>query len=306
MRITYTEKRFRGESLRKITLAQEIIDDYQASGYALTIRQLYYQFVSRNIIANTEREYKNLIDLMTEARMGGLISWEAIEDRTREYITYLVQEDAGDSLMGAENNVQFDLWARQEIYVEYWVEKEALLGVVQRPCERYSVPYMACKGYLSASEAWRASQRFLQAVENGKVPLLLHLGDHDPSGIDMTRDNLERLNHFLSGHGYAGEIKVRRLGLNRDQVKRYRPPPNPAKLKDSRADAYIAEHGSVSWELDALEPRVIDALIADAIRAVIDVEAWNEALAEQTEERRELDKLSKYWPQVKRFLEKRK
>lgn len=306
MRITYTEKRFRGESLRKITLAQEIIDDYQASGYALTIRQLYYQFVSRNIIANTEREYKNLIDLMTEARMGGLISWEAIEDRTRECITYLVQEDAGDSLMGAENNVQFDLWARQEIYVEYWVEKEALLGVVQRPCERYSVPYMACKGYLSASEAWRASQRFLQAVENGKVPLLLHLGDHDPSGIDMTRDNLERLNHFLSGHGYAGEIKVRRLGLNRDQVKRYRPPPNPAKLKDSRADAYIAEHGSVSWELDALEPRVIDALIADAIRAVIDVEAWNEALAEQTEERRELDKLSKYWPQVKRFLEKRK
>ena len=112
------------------------------------------------------------------------------------------------------------------------------------------MPYMACKGNLSASEAWRAGQRFERAAEAGKDLVLFHLGDQDPSGVDMTRDNGDRVELYSSGQF----VDVRRLALNMDQVEEYSPPPNPVKLTDSRAEGYVAQFGTSSWELDALEP----------------------------------------------------
>ena len=115
---------------------------------------------------------------------------------------------------------------------------------------------MACKGYLSASEAWRAGLRFQRAIDRGKRPVLLHLGDHDPSGIDMTRDNGDRLGEFvLQG------VEVRRIALNMDQVQEHNPPPNPAKEDDSRFRGYRELYGEESWELDALRQNTIGDII---------------------------------------------
>ena len=119
---------------------------------------------------------------------------------------------------------------------------------------------------------------------------MLHLGDHDPSGIDMTRDNRERLNMFAESR-----VEIRRIALNMDQVETYSPPPNPAKLTDTRANDYIAAFGSESWELDALEPRVIDQLIRDQVAAEMDHEIMREAKERQNAARAKLQDLADNW-----------
>jgi hypothetical protein len=156
---------------------------------------------------------------------------------------------------------------------------------------------MACKGYLSASEAWRSGQRFEAMADEGRVCVLIHLGDHDPSGIDMTRDNSERLELF-AGQG----VEVRRIALNMDQVRQYNPPPNPAKLTDKRADQYIRIHGDKSWELDALQPNIIEKLVEDEIRSMVDFEVWDETQEREREGRKALAELHHRWDDVRAFL----
>jgi len=150
---------------------------------------------------------------------------------------------------------RIDKWATQPRRIEVWIEKDALVGVIEGVCTELDVPYFSCRGYTSQSEMWVGAQRLAAHWRKAKQnPLILHFGDHDPSGIDMTRDIQARLQEF--SFGTAGHpLELRRLALNMDQVELYGPPPNPAKLTDSRCEAYMEEHGNESWELDALEPR---------------------------------------------------
>ena len=282
-----------------VNKANEIIDDYSQEGYTLTLRQLYYQFVARALIENTERSYKNLGAIITNARMAGMISWYAIEDRNRSHHSYFFEEDECRLLEDISYGITFDRWDRQDHYIEVWVEKEALGNVIQKACSPLWVPHMACKGYLSASEAWRAGRRFLKAINRGQQCVLIHLGDHDPSGIDMTRDNRSRLDIFTE---LPGEVEVIRLALNMDQVDEYNPPPNPAKETDTRHKSYTELYGPTSWELDALEPKVLEGLIESQIHQYIDWDRWD-AVEEMEEEKRTLLKLlPTHWDRVKRLL----
>lgn len=293
----YHEKKFKPETVRTIETAELIIEEYRDQGFSLTLRQLYYQFVARGLIENSDQSYKRLGKVITDARMAGLISWRAIEDRGRGVNEWLIEEDERETLRGIERSFAFDMWERQNVYVEAWIEKEALADVLRKPCSRWRVPYMACKGYLSASEAWRSGLRYRSMSHDRPRVVLLHLGDHDPSGLDMTRDNRERVERFS-----FADVEVRRLALNMDQVEQYNPPRNPAKVADSRAAEYIAEHGRSSWELDALDPATIDRLVDSAIRDYVDVDQWNEDLAEEAELRKPLADLSARWSEVKDFL----
>lgn len=288
----------RSEAL--VVIAQSIIEDYQREGYTLTLRQLYYQFVARDLIENSERSYKNLGTVITKARMAGMLDWEAIEDRNREHKEFWFQEDEGSVIQKLPNYIQFDQWERQPFYVEVWVEKEALGNVVSRACDPYLVPHMSCKGYLSASEAWRAGKRYEQKLYDGKQCVLIHLGDHDPSGIDMTRDNRDRIDLFTR---MPEEVEVVRLALNRDQIDQFNPPPNPAKITDSRAKEYIKRFGSTSWELDALEPQVMTQMIQGEITKYIDDYIWNKVASEQEDVEHLLSKLYSRWPDIKNLLE---
>jgi len=278
--------------------AQEILKDYRRQGYVLTVRQLYYQFVSKDLLENNEKNYKMLISTITKARLAGLISWHAIEDRNRGAVTYRSEESEENVLSGIEYGLSYDHWARQEHYVEVWVEKDALSSVIEKPCGKYGVPYLACKGYLSASEMWRAGQRFEKAIEDGKKCVIIHLGDHDPSGLDMTRDNQERMNLFTQNMG----VDLRRIALNIDQIEQYAPPPNPAKVTDSRSVDYIKQYGNKSWELDALEPKVIDALITKEIKGMIDQDRWDMVTEMQTEGRQYLEALGDNWGEIREHI----
>lgn len=294
----FVPKNFRGESLSIIYQADEIIRDYAAQGYTLTLRQLYYQFVARDLIPNNDRSYKRLGSIVTDARLSGDLPWNGIEDRNRGKKGCLIQEDVGAILRNLPRQFAVDMWARQDYYVEVWVEKDALSSVIQRACGKYRVPYMACKGYLSASEAYAAGQRMRAAEDRGKNCVVFHLGDHDPSGLDMTRDNQDRL-YMLSEESM---VEVKRLALNMPQIERYNPPPNPTKITDSRAEGYLREHGRTSWELDALEPSVVVDLIQRNISRLISDDIWEEDQERERDQEIELAKIGDNWSQVQEFL----
>jgi hypothetical protein len=296
MKIAYIDKKFRAKRLELIKTANGIISEYRAQGFDLTLRQLYYQLVARGVIENTERSYKNTGEAIDDARMVGMMDWEAIVDRTRNLRSVSHWSTPADIISSAAYSYRLDKWQQQEYYVEVWVEKEALAGVIERIATTLDLPWFACRGYVSQSEMWAASQRFLRIQSDGRRPVILHLGDHDPSGIDMTRDIIDRMEIF------GADIEVKRLALNMDQVEQYNPPPNPAKITDSRAEGYISRFGDESWELDALTPTVLSALIEDAVLDLRDDYEWSVMVAKEKAERADLTKAAKRWDEVATFL----
>jgi hypothetical protein len=278
-KIQYEKINIHGYGLGLIEKVNEIIDDYSEQGYSLTLRQVYYQLVSRAIIENSERSYKNIGELINKGRITGLIDWNAIEDRTRN-LRRLSQWDSPRAIIEtAARSYHINYWKDQPCYVEVWVEKDALIGIVEQASERLDVPCFSCRGYTSQSEMWTAAMRFKGKERNGKDCYIIHLGDHDPSGIDMTRDIEDRLEFF------GASVSVKRIALNLDQIKKFNPPPNPAKITDSRAESYIKKFGKTSWELDALEPGEIDRLITKTIEKYMDKKLYHEAGIREDEER---------------------
>lgn len=291
MKITYVARNFSTENMALIETANSICDEYEAQGFVLTLRQLYYQFVARAIIPNNMQSYKRLGSVVNDGRLAGLIDWNHIEDRTRSLERLSTWESPRDILDTCARSFRFDWWEDQPCRVEIWVEKEALAGIVEPIANEYRVPYLACRGYVSQSEAWRAGRRFSNPTIAGQRGVVLHLGDHDPSGLDMTRDNDARLELFADGE----RVEIKRLALNIDQVRQYNPPPNPTKITDSRAAAYIQKFGGESWELDALEPRVIADLIRSNIEPLIDRKAWDKSRGRERAARNRLSTLANDW-----------
>lgn len=295
-RIAYITKRFTANSLAIIERANTIVEEYAAQGFSLTLRQLYYQFVARDLIPNTQRDYKRLGAIVNNARLAGALDWEAIEDRTRTVRELEHWEDPADIIGDTTRWYRRDRWADQPARPEVWIEKDALLGVFEGVCQRFDVPLVSCRGYTSQSEMWRAGLRLGAHRKAGQAPVVFHFGDHDPSGQDMSRDIRDRLELF----GYGGMLQ--RLALNMDQVEEFGPPPNPAKVTDSRYEGYLLEYGSESWELDALEPAVLAGLVEEYLREVMDEEAWEATVDTEEEERAVLSQMSERFCEVSDFL----
>ena len=270
------------ERLKTINL---IIEEYKKEGYVLTLRQLYYQLVSRNIIPNLKGEYAKLSTILVKGRMGGVVDWEAIEDRIRvPYLPYWVF-DPEDAINDTINQYRLDRQEGQDVYVELWVEKDALSGVLKRITEKYHINLMVNRGYSSCSAIHDAYKRLLKQENNGKETYILYLGDHDPSGLDMIRDIKDRLEEF----GVNTEVK--QIGLTMKQIKKYNPPPNPAKPKDPRSTGYIEKFGRVSWEVDALNPKILHQLVKDNVEELIDLTLFNKQIKKEEQDKEKLEKL---------------
>ena len=290
--IRYKTQNFRPASLEKIAQAVEITDEYTEAGYTMTIRQLYYQFVARDLISNNQREYNKLKSLMGDARLAGMLSWAAIVDRTRNLKSNNHWDSPADLLSEAAGWYGEDLWAGQSNRVEVWIEKDALVGVIDKVCRNNDCPFFSCRGYTSISEMWSAGMRMCRRQQDDfRGTHIIHLGDHDPSGIDMTRDISERLAMFCNRHGCDGPT-VHRVALNMDQVVMYDPPPNPTKMSDARAQGYIAEHGYESWELDALDPKTLDTIIRDKINSLRDADLWNAAVQREQDSKDRIEEIA--------------
>ncbi len=291
------------ETQRFIRQANVIINEYQAMDLSMTLRQLFYQFVSRGLFVNTLNNYNRLKTIMSRARLAGLVDWDAIEDPTRDFQSNAHWDSPGQLMRACANQYGIDKWEGQDYQPEVWVEKEALIGVIEGPCEDLDVPFCACRGYSSQSEMWRAGMRLVDYIEeHDRIPVILHFGDHDPSGIHMTEDIENRLCMFVEHHTSRHRIRIQRIALTMAQVEQYSPPPNVAKQTDARYAAYEAAFGSECWELDALAPPVLIELVRNAVLDFRNDEIWDARVEQEVAERGQLQLISRNWRRVNRLL----
>lgn len=273
----------------------QTLKQYDDMGLKLTNRELYYQLFSKNIIPNATEVYKRICVLLTEARYGGLIDWDAIEDRGRRVNMHAEWDNVEDLIDSAVSSYRLKRWENQHYYVEMYCEKEAGEGKLKPIADKYHIHFGANKGYSGASAMYNMAQRVKEQINNGKEVRILYFGDHDPSGLDMVRDIRDRVTEFLEkGEEYTEpNFEVIPIALNMEQIRKYKCPPNPAKITDSRAKEYIKRYGKVSWEMDSLRPEILISLAENAILEWINLEEYNAMIDREKEEIKALTQFGK-------------
>jgi hypothetical protein len=288
MKEKFIEHRFNANSQKLIEIVNIILNEYRQLGYRLSLRQLYYQLVARGQIENSPRSYKCIGSLVSDARLSGMVDWQMIEDRGRETVVNSHWTSPAEMIRTATGQFKIDRWEGQPCYVEVMVEKDALSGILEPVCQKLDVRFTANKGYSSSSALYEASKRISSGVQQGLEVHLFYLGDHDPSGIDMTRDIQDRLGLFT----YDYPIEIHRLALNYDQVELWQPPENPAKENDKRYRSYKEKYGTSSWELDAVEPRILATLVQNSVEGLIEQVTWQKVETRELQMRQDLERFA--------------
>lgn len=280
-----------------IKQANKIIEEYQEQGYTLTLRQIHYQFVARDLYENTQANYKRLGNILDAGRKAGMVDWDAIEDRTRVLRRIGVWDGPESALERIRDAFLLDPWDHQPVRrrVEVWVEKDAAVGIVQPTCDALRIPYFSCRGYSSSSGLYEAGKRLEMYKKAGYETIVLYLGDHDPSGVQMTEVSDERASMYA-----RHTIDFRRVALTLPQIEEFSPPPNFVKETDSRTKWYVDRFETEEcWELDALSPKTVDQIIRAQVEPLIDKAAWGKTVAEEEEHRRVLSEIISDWSRTK-------
>lgn len=329
-RIKYSNINFTDSRRRIVDLAVGISEEYAEQGMALTLRQVHYQMVARGFTPNTQNDYAKLSTILNDARMAGLFDWSLLHDRTRFSREIDHEKSPQKALEALAKKYRTNSWEGQKNRVWLWVEKDAAIGVIESLCQEADIPYFATRGYPSVSSLWEMAQKARTVIENGQRLTILYMGDHDPSGLDISRDISERMENFVTkdwvkvyGRDWPrpvkrGDVKAsmhsgiegidstenpfefRRIALNIDQIRRFNPPPNPAKTTDARFARYVENTGlDQSWELDALEPSVMNDLVYREHQSLIDLDIWDKVQKKQKEEREEIQSMAKHFDAVK-------
>lgn len=287
-----------------LAFAVELQEQYAADGFSLTLRQMYYQLVSRGWLENGQKHYKRVGDILTQARYNGSFPLDGLVDRGRSVAlgdTTRCDTDVDECLKTAgswieslpEFLMQTDRWYGQDTYVSVWVEKEALAEIFERTCGQLGVGWFACKGYPSVSALYSYLKGCMYACSESEREgsytfnegagwterhsgtasnaVVLYFGDHDPDGWEIPRSCERNLAILQRQLGTDIPIEFKRIALNMDQIEEYDPPPFPAKMTSSRYASYVNEHGiDDAWELDALEPSVLQGLITEQVEEIFD------------------------------------
>ncbi|MDR2754850.1 MAG: hypothetical protein LBC20_04010 [Planctomycetaceae bacterium] len=254
-KIKYIPDCVRKSDMKVITQAIPILMEYKNAGYKLTLRQLHYQFVARDLAPNKKTTYNKICEAMRRGRMAGLIDWNAIEDRTRILRSRPQWDNPEAIIQACANQFHVDYWQNQEKRVEVWIEKDALLGVIEETCNNWDCSYFSCRGYPSISELHETALRIKRFKEYGQGFTILYCGDHDPSGLDMGDYITRSLQEFNA------EFEFKRIALSIQQIEQYNLPPNTIKESDTRSSDYQKHYGNQCWELDALLPRMLNFII---------------------------------------------
>lgn len=255
--------------------------------WPMTLRQVYYQLVQAGDIENTRNQYQKLSRVLTKARLKDQVSWEAIEDRSREKLDsdgwgsfeYFKKHEMSIFLEGYRR----DLLQGQNARMELWIEKDALSRILHKVAYRYCVPVIVAKGYASTSFKNECRKRVLRNAEFGQGTIILYFGDLDPSGMNMLPTMMKTLHEDF---GLREWVESRRIALNRDQVDEYSLPINPdaVKPKDTRTPKYREQYGDVAVELDALHPETLRELVRESIDSVLDLSQFHEQKRIEEEE----------------------
>ena len=288
----YKEWKPQAKSLKLLDDLSGVVRDFKERGfYPLSLRQVYYQAVARGFIPNTESSYNKMGYLLRQAREAGLWDWDDVEDRNRALIENVHFDDPRDRLYYAARSYAIDKRSTQPIYIECWVEKAALIGVLEPVARRYDVPCFPCRGFVSSTANHLAADRF-KAQGHRVRRVIIYAGDFDPCGFSIHESVADRQRMF------GADVELIRIGLNEEQIAKYNPPPAPVKESDTRARGFIAERGSSVWELDALDPEVIADLYAEKIEELTDFDLLRREAQREQEEREQLFAVWQNWNEI--------
>ena len=272
-----------------LELAEEVAGEY---GGNLTLRQLYYQLVARGYIANIDKEYKRLGAALSKARLSGDFPFDWLTDRTRENRPgNFTRSDVSlrTALVEAEQTIhdlpeyliERDPWWGQKTHVSVWVEKEALAGVFEEPCEQWGVSWFVARGYSSLSALYDWAKTLHETSEDQEYDeaVVLYFGDFDPDGWEIPRSAERNINKILKLENWYWDVppvRFERVALMMDQIRQFNPPPFPAKVTSKRYAKFVEEHSTTNaWELDALDPKTLEGLINASVRKYFDVDIYN-------------------------------
>jgi len=265
------------ESINLIEQVQEILEEYLSP---LSLRQIYYQLVARQIIDNNEKEYRKLSRLCVKGRDMGMLEEEYFADRLRTIEKPSTWLDLSDFLVTVKDSYRKSLWENQENYCEVWTEKDALREIIGSITREYDVPLLVVRGQVSRTAIYNAAERFKS--ESGKKCHLFYCGDFDPSGLSIYHSLKER----LRGMGVSAVFE--RIALAPEHIEQYKLPQDPAKTQDPNFRRFSSEYGDSVVELDALPPDVLQELIKCAIISCLDIERFDK---DKQEEEQDVDKL---------------
>jgi len=273
----------------------EIAEEYQSQSIKQTLRGYYYDLVTEGLIPNAIEIYKRIGKLVNDLRYCGYIDWDAMEDRARSQEMHSEWDDVPGLIESAAQAYRLPRWKDQEYYIELFTEKDTMYSRLQPITDKYHIRFCINRGYSSSSVYYGLSKRVMDKISEGKRVIILYVGDHDPSGLDMIRDLRERLTEFLQNgdHQYPPNFQVIPVALTKKQIEEYNLPPNPAKLSDSRAKKYIEEHGEISWEADAMKPQVMRAIVEAEIEYYIDMDKYNAVIEIEDKQKEKFKELGK-------------
>lgn len=263
---------------RKSVALLETAREVLAAHHPMTVRQVFYQLVSRQVIENTRSQYQAVSNLLVEARKDGSIPWDWIEDRLRRPRYVPMWDGLADFAATACTAYRRDVWAEQPGYLEVWLEKDALSGIFRDALRPYGVTLNVARGY----DGWDSIHSAAGRYGDGAGVTVFYFGDFDPSGEDMVRSLRERLAFFEC------VPEVVKCALTRADITRYNLPPDFTKKTDTRAAGFIARHGDVSVELDALPVDVLRQRVLEAVAARMDLKALERTRREESRERERL------------------
>ncbi len=273
------------KSLELLTQVQQIIESYD---FALTLRQIYYQLVSKQIIPNEQKYYGKLSRLCVIGRDEGVLPEDAFVDRLREVDKPNSWNDINDFIDTVKRAYRKDKWKDQNNYVEIWTEKDALRGVVSPITHEYDVSLLVVRGQVSRTAIYESYDRFAQMIEEDKKCYLFYFGDFDPSGISIYRSLMERLKNYGE---YGETINFKRVALTPEQVKKHRLPQDPAKTSDPNYKKFVYQYGDNVVELDSLPPDVLRDLIRKSIESKVDKELLAQVQEIEEDEKIQLKQL---------------
>ena len=216
----------------------------------MTVRQVYYQATVRDIVEKTEAGYNKVQTDLVQMRRAGVLPYEWLADNTRwqrkPRTFYSVEEALNDTA----RLYRKALWADAGAYVEIWLEKDALAGVVMPVTSQYDVPLMVARGYASLSFLHGAADY----IADLDVPTFIyHFGDFDPSGVNAG----EKIEQTLREMAPAADITFERVAVTSEQIEQWKLPTRPTKTSDTRSKGF----GDISVELDAIDPDALRALV---------------------------------------------
>ena len=289
------------------------LEDY----YPLTLRQIHYRLVEKQPLwyrssinnpdpyRNTIANYQALSQVLKWMRIDESLPWEVLTDRVRRVSTKRGFEDL-QVFINQEMDVFLEGYDRclvqsQDIYLELWVEKDALSAVFEDVADPFCLRVVTRRGYNSITFEADYYRRAMEAIKKKQEPVVLYFGDFDPSGEDMLRASLETLRRELG----LTQLRTVPVALTEEQALRLPPKPDAAKKGDTRYKSFYERHPNVpvgsAWELDALHPRELSRIARAAIMSALDMDSFE---AEQEQEEKDRARLHQLRTKILKLVQK--